>query len=404
MNFKKIALILAFIIFSVGVGYLLYRFFFAPAPATTVPTPGVTTPVTGGLPSAGTGHPTTPVTGGGALPSAVTKASPVANGGVTETPTVTEAPVLAPTVATDGNLNFYNQTDGKFYHQLPDGTLQSLSSKSFPNVSQVDWSPKGDKAILEFPDQSKVIYDFAAARQVTIPKQWSEFSFSGDGNEIAAKSLGDDPSNRWLITFDSDGSNAQVVSALGDNADKVTVSFAPGGQSVAFSDTGDAVGFDQRDMLVVGRNNENFKPLSVNGFGFIPKWSPDGANVIYSAASQSSDYLPELWFSGAVGANIDSNRTDLGVKTWADLCTFADSATVYCAVPDSLDEGAGLQRDVATGTPDSLVRIDLKNGNITTVGRPDTGGAMKDLTVAADGSKLWFTDPASGQLREMRLK
>lgn len=406
MNFKKIALIVGFVIISVGFGYLLYRFFFAPAaPTPTTPvTPTETGGPTTGLPSAGTGRPTgTPEVAPGGLPTAAATVA-AANGGAAQSPTVLQAPVLAPQVGTGGNLGFYNQADGKFYKQLADGTLKELSSKAFPNASKVDWAPQGNKAIIEFPNDSKVIYDFSAARQVTIPSHWQDFSWSADGSEIAAKSIGDDPSNRWLITFNSDGSGAELVAALGENADKVTVSFAPSGQSVAFSDTGEPVGFDQRSMLVIGRNQENYRPLPVKGFGFVPKWSPDGTNIIYSAASQDSGYKPTLWFANAKGATIGNDTTSLGVQTWADKCTFADAAAVYCAVPDDLPEGAGLQRDIADNIPDHLVRVDLNNGGVNVIGRPETDATMTNLTVSTDGSMLWYTDAATGQLHQMRLR
>lgn len=405
MNIKKLALVIAFLAVTVGIGYLLYRFFFAPAPVPIVVPPATTTPITGGLPSAGTGRPTSggvPTTPGG-LPAAQ-QLPQVAAGGPTATPRVTEASVLAPTLSSTGGLNYYSQADGKFYRQLPDGTMRTLSETGFPAVQNVNWSPSGDKAVLEFPDRSKVIYDFQTQKQVSIPSHWQDFSFSADGKQLAAMSIGNDPSNRWLITFAADGTDAQLVEPLGNNADKVTVSYSPNGQTVAFSDTGDPVGFDQRDMLLIGKNGENLKPLRVDGFGFEPKWSPNGSQLLFSASAQTDDYKPTLWFAGAQGNSIGDNRTNLGVHTWADKCTFADAQTVYCAVPDSLPEGAGLQREVAVGVPDSIQKIDLRSGTVSTVGRPSTDTSIKDIVVSSDGSKLYFTDALSGTLSQMQLR
>ena len=157
-------------------------------------------------------------------------------------------------------------------------------------------------------------------------------------------------------------------------------------------------------MLLIGRNGENNKALRVDGFGFQPLWSPNSSGLIFSAAGQADNYEPTLWFTAAKGDAIGADRTNLGIHTWADMCTFADAQTVYCAVPDNLPEGAGLQRDVANGLPDSIVKVDLLSGSVSNVGRPETNTAIKDLVVSGDGSKLYFTDAQSGALRQMQLK
>ena len=402
MNLKKVALILAFIAVTAGVGYLLYRFFFAAAPPAVVTPPPVTgQPAGGGLPTAGQGVPTTP--GGVTPPVGLPTASQVASGGPTQTTVVEQAPVLSPLITKSGNLNYYNQVDGKFYRQLTDGTVAAMSGKAFPDARSVEWSPQGDAAVIEFPDDTKVLYNFDTQKQVTLPKHWQDFSFSGDGKSIAAESIGIDESNRWLIDVASDGSNANLIEPLGENADKVTVAYSPNNTVMAFSDTADPVGFDTRDMLVIGRNHENYKAIRVEGFDFTPLWSPSGDHLIFSAAGSIDSFKPVLWFVDAKGDSIGDNRTDLHVNTWADKCTFADEATVYCAVPDDLPEGAGLQRDIAADTPDGIYKIDLRSGRTVKIGQPDEPTSIKQVLVSQDGSKLFFTD-ASGIMKSMRLK
>lgn len=404
MNIKKIALIALFLVVTAGIAYMLYRFFFAgeaPAPTTppgTVEEPGAPA---GGLPAAQEGRPPAPSPEGDiGLPPV----DLVARGGFTATQTVSGGDaVLKPILSETGQMNYYNRTDGKFYRQLEDGSVAALSQKVFPDARDVDWSPKADKAIIEFPDDSKIIYNFATQQQVTLPKHWEDFDFNGEGDSVAAKSMGLDPANRWLITFDANGQSAQLIEPLGENADKVIVDYSPDSSVVAFSDTADPVGFDSHDMLLVGRNGENFKSMRVEGFDFIPEWSPSSKYLLYSAAGSDSGYLPTLWFSAAKGQDIGAGRTNLGVHTWADKCTYANEETVYCAVPNSLPDGAGLQRDVANGTPDSIVKIDLRNGTQTNIARPSEDTSISELSVSADESKLFFTE-ASGALVEMRLK
>ncbi len=403
--FKKIALIAVFVAVTVGVAYLLYRFFFARPPVALPPTGGGTTTVPGGgLPGSGSAQPggNVPPNGGSGLPAA-NPLPTVAAGGPTASPQVTPDTVLQPRAAAGGSLNVYDQNDGHFYRILPDGSKQALSQQSFAAAKNVEWAPKGDKAIIEFPDASKVLYDFNTQRQLTIPGHWADPTFNGDGSAVIAKSIALDPDNRWLVAMAADGSGTRLLEPLGDNADKVTVSPSPDSAIVAFSDTSLPVGFDTRDLLPVGQNGENYKALRVEGFGFQPVWSPDNTHILYSSASQQDSYLPSLWFVGANGDAIGSGRTDLNIHTWADKCTFADAATVYCAVPESLPNGAGLQRDIADGVPDHIVRIDLTNGSARTVGRPETDMTIQTLTVSSDGSILYFSD-AAGHLRQMRLR
>ncbi len=403
MNFKKLGLIILFLLVTVGVGYLLYRFFFAP-PVAVVPPDGTATttpPTGGGLPPAGEGRPITGIPGPPA--TGLPEASPIANGGPTESRTVTPSAVLSPTLTSAGSLTYYDANDGKFYRVQPDGSVVAISDRVFPSVSDIEWSPDAGKAVIEFPDASKVIYDFDAQKQVSLPRHWEDFSFTGDGQTVVAKSLGVDPDNRWLISFSSDGTDAQLIAPLGDNEDKVIVDAAPDSGTLAFAQTADPVGFNTRDILLIGPNNENQRALRIEGFGFTPLWDTTGQNLLYSAASGEDEFIPSLWFSGAKGESIGSNRVDLGIRTWADKCTFADAGTVYCAVPDGLPSGSGLERGVAEGIPDSIWRIDLASGTSSVVGRPAIDQSISTLLVAPDGSKLYFTDDA-GTLQEMRLR
>ncbi len=404
--FKKIAIIALFLGVTAGLAYLLYRFFFgAPNAVTPPPTNGeVTTP--GGLPSAGNGRPVGTdggVTGSGSLPASGTVA-PIASagGGAVATATVFNGQASNPFMSV-GGLNYYNADDNRFYRVTPDGQVQSLSSQSFPEAKEIAWSPDGTHAAITFPDGSKVIYDFAAQRQVTLPSHWQDIGFNSDGSMIIAKSIGLDPASRWLISAASDGSSAKLIEPLGENGDKVTISVSPDMSVVAFSDTADPVGFDTRDMLVIGQNHENFPAVRVEGLDFEPKWSPDGKRLVYSAAGQVSGFKPMLWIVDGSDKTIGNGRRSLGLNTWAEKCVFQGSDTLYCAVPNTLPDGAGLERDIADTIPDSIVKVDLTSGAATLLGAPEHPTAMKSLNVSPDGSKLYYLD-VNGSLQVMRLR
>ena len=87
-------------------------------------------------------------------------------------------------------MRYYNANDGKFYHLTSDGQIKEMSEQTFYNVNKVTWANNTDKAVLEYPDSSKIVYDFDKQKQTTLPKHWEEFSFSPDGGQIAAKAWG----------------------------------------------------------------------------------------------------------------------------------------------------------------------------------------------------------------------
>jgi len=64
----------------------------------------------------------------------------------------------------------------------------------------------------------------------------------------------------------------------------------------------------------------------------------------------------------ATGDEIGTGRKKLNVDTWADKCTFYSDSKLYCAVPEKLDEGAGLFPELAKTTKDNLYQIDPTTG------------------------------------------
>lgn len=401
---KKGLVIAAFVLSVVGIATALYFTFFRSAPPPATVTPGGTD--TGvGLPTSGAAGERPPVSGGGG--NTLPPSSPVANGGRTATTALTQGAVTDATLSANGaSVNFYNPADGKFYTVDKDGNLVLLSDQQFPNVESVSWNGDANKAVMEFPDGSNIVYDFSTEKQTTLPKHWEEFQFSPTTDSIEAKSIGVDPNNRWLVTTNADGSGTKAFQALGENADKVTVSWSPNNQVVAFSDTAESLsgGLDRKMILPVGLNGENYKGLTVEGLGFLANWSPNGTQILYSVAGAYSDNKPLLWLVDGTPATMGDDRHSLGLNTWADKCTWQSTTAIYCAVPQNLPNNAGLQRELYADYPDSVYKIDPGSGKVTLVAVPDTEMPMASLSVSSDGSTLYFIDETDGTLRSMRLK
>ncbi len=407
IKYKKIFLAFVFVIVVFILGYLLYLMFFKPSrpPAATQPT-ATTTQGTGGLPTAQTGTGQIITSGQGGLtvePGDARRPSQTAQGGLTATTELNQIPSLGAALASDGNdVLYYNRQDGKFYRVTKDGKSTLLANTVFHEVEKITWSPDRNKAILEYPDQAKIIYDFQNNRQISLPNHWQDFDFSPDGSQIVMKSLADSADNRWLAIINSQGTDAKRIAALGDKDETVYPSWSPNNQTVAMYTEG--IGFDQQNVFFVGQNEENFKALTIEGRGFEPQWSPQGDRLIYSVYSSDNGLKPELWVALAQGDNIGAGRTKLDVQTWADKCVFASRTEIYCAVPEELPEGAGLFPELADNTRDNLYKIDTQTGLKRLVAIPDSQFTMSDLIVSDDGSNLYFTDANTGTLNKIKLK
>lgn len=405
MDKKRLSLIIGFIVITLLLGYALYWVFFKkPTPPTI--TGSTLTPSSqkgGNFPSIGEGGPAPTTISDTKLPISNDQTTSEGTQPITQfvqptktsftydtITTVTEAPVKGIT-ASAGTAKFYNTQDGKFYRLDPNSGPTPLSDQVFYNVQEVTWSPQKNESIIQYPDGSKIFYNFDTKQQVTLPKHWEDFSFAPVGGQIATKSVGLDPNNRWLITANTDGTGIRLIEPLGENADKVNVDWSPNKQVVALSNTGEPLGDDRQQVLMVGLNKENFRGLVVEGRGLQTQWSKQGTKLLHSVYSANSDFKPELWIVDATPNSVGANRKPLNLNTWASKCAMSDDRFVYCGVPEQLDTGSGFAPALANTTPDKLYKIDTNTGLKTEIplGQQHT---IDTITIGEDGHTLYFTD------------
>lgn len=402
----KLVLRLALFLGAAGLIAAALYFAFFRTPPQVQETPTTETPggnLTGSGDATGTNGGTTDTTGTdtdtttGALP-----VSDVANGGATTTRLLTTTAIVSPTTTVNGTVAYYDPATGHFYTIDASGEATLMSQASFPSAKTVTFDEGATSAVIEFPDGSNVVYDFSRAKQTTLPSHWEDFSYSADGAVLASKSIGNDVSNRSLILSSTDGTQTQVVAALGDNDDDVDVNVSPAGNVVAFSATGAAQTFDRNEMYLIGTDGSAVGSLIVQGTNFSAQWSPNGLHILYSVSDPTTNYRPALWYADSRGDRHGDVRMHLRVETWVEKCTFASSSTVYCAVPDTMVDGAGDNHDMVTSN-DSLYAIDLSSGKATLLGYASANTQMFNLAVSEDGKTLYFQDDA-GRLLSMRLK
>lgn len=336
----------------------------------------------------------------GGLPISV-----VAEGGLTKVKRLTSSQVVAPILSSDGqSVSYYDPSTGRFYTINSKGEVDELSSATFPEAETIVWSDLANKVAVEFPDGTNVIYDFESQKQTTLPSHWEDFDFSSDGKEVAAKSLATDPNASVLVITNADSSQTQAVAALGLNANLVEVNWSPNDQVIAFSNTGtEQSGFGRSMIVPIGKNKENFDGLIVEGLNFHSKWTPDGKRLVYDVTGSESNFKPTLWVVDATAATMGENRRSLSVNTWVEKCVFADSSTLYCAVPLLLPDDAGLQPGLVKDEDDAVYRIDLEGGAVRLIGIPVETTAMENLAISDDGSLLYYTDEKD-RLSFMRLR
>jgi Tol biopolymer transport system component len=411
-RYRRLIIILAIIIIIAIVLLVISR----PKPTETPGTiPGQTTEEGGKLPSASEGEgqiasetpiyvfPESEETINPDLPVSEI-ANPIASGGLTVVQQIYDANVIGASLSSDGqSLRYYDEESGFFYRLDANGNLQKLSSKKFYDVETVYWADNSNKAVLEYPDGSNILYNFTTGKQVTLPKHWESFEFSTDETQLVMKSIGSDSDNRWLIIANEDGSGAKGLEFIGTRSDYVVPSWSPNNETIAMYTKGKDA--DSQEVFFVGKNDENFKSIVVDGYGFQSQWSPSGDKLLYSVYSTSESVKPTLWIVDAQGDNIGSNRQNLNLETWADKCTFAnDNRYVYCAVPTNLQTGAGLFPELAETSSDLIYRIDINTGVKKLIATPDTFSTVEDLMITKNQDSLYYTDNVSEGIYKIDLK
>lgn len=409
-RYKKILLVIGFLFTIILMGYLIYATFFKQLLTNNQNNAG-DTPIsssTNSLPIAGDGNNTGTKTEeavkgvfpGTAMPS---NADTIAKGGITKVKQINSAASIGTTLDKNGSdLKYYDKTEGKFYRLNKAGDKILLSDKVFHNVQNITWADIQNKAVLEYPDGANIVYDFDSEKQVTLPTHWKDFEFSPQGEQLVMKSIGLDENNRWLAISNSDGSQAKTIEAIGTKDSSVYPSWSPNNQIIAMYTEG--IDFDRQEVFFVGLNGENFKSTVVEGRGFQPKWSPKGDRLLYSVYSSDNNLNPNLWIVNAQGEAIGSNRKNLNVVTWAEKCVFANTTSLYCAVPENLVEGSGLFPELAESTKDNLYKINTITGQKQLIAIPEGNYTISSIIVSEDEGSLYFTDKKNKGTYQVKLK
>lgn len=414
MDWKKILLIVLFVVAAASFAFFLYFFFWRTLFLTPTPETNVSQSANGQLPATvningrtyllnanGRLEPETNANETYAPEGESAAPNETAQGGLTKTTMLANDPAFNSVLGPDGDLLYYNPNTGKFQRVSADGEVTAYNNKVFNNVSQVTWSNNRNQAVLEYPDGSNIVFDFAQNKQVTLPKHWQDFSFAPADNQLVFKSIALDVENRFLAVAKPDGSQSKILENIGGAEDQFQADWSPNNQMVATFSKGKDL--NRSEIYFVGLNNENFKYMLVEGRGFEGQWSPEGDRMVYSVYNSSNGYKPELWIADADPSNIGNNRRQLNLQTWSGKCSFASNQKIFCAVPASLPEGVSLDRSQASGYADRIYEIDLATGSQKLLAIPE-GNHSIDQIMATDGSnRLFFHDQNTNRLYKINL-
>ena len=405
---KRLLIVVGFLLLVILMGWGIYFMFFNVGNDISgdVIVPG------GGLPTIGTSGDSN-LTGSGGLPDnsnisnqGQNKISKIAQGGETLATALSENNARGVDISSDGNgINFYDREENKFYFVDENGNKNILSNKEFFGVQNVVWSNDKTSAIIEYPDGNKILYDFSNDKQISLNKNILDAEFS-QTNSIAYKYVTNNINDNWLMVTDENNSEVRAVQALGENSENVQIAWSPNNSVVALY--AKSIGPSKSEIFLIGLAEENFKSIEVEGSDFNGAWSPDGKRILYNITNSQNDYKPSLWIVNAQGDDIGRYNLNLGLTTWVDKCVFENSRTVFCAVPKSLTEGAGLFSELFLETDDLIYKIDLTTGRSELIADPifseQDKFSISKLFVSKNSEELFFWDEVTEKIYSIKLK
>ena len=230
---------------------------------------------------------------------------------------VETAPQLSPlrnlvayTSNASGQYQLYTMNrDGSNQHQIT-----ALSVEGYSNAGiGYRWSPDGAQLIYAHYDQLYRINRDGSGLMLLatapIGRHFRECDWTAQGNRLVVQTIGANPYDSELYTYNADGTNPQLlVSNLPGRVD--SPSFSIDGRSVAF--TRDVDGFNSptgrqlnahlfitrldgsSTVDVTGSGSaSNNKPVGTNDL--TPRYSPDGFRLIFVNRANDDLGTPEVW-------------------------------------------------------------------------------------------------------------
>lgn len=412
---KKIILIILFLIVSIGLAFLIYFVFFAKRQTPVEPIVPEELISGAEFPTAGEGGAQIVEPGGGIVdeqftPSETETQLPIQEGVISNSKQLVNRDIsnINDYSNVNGGIVYYDNQNQTFYKITEDGTISKLSDRKFYSLTNATFSPTKNEAILEYPDKRKVLYDFNKDEFIArFPEQTQDFAFSQQGDKLSYKWIDYYEDQNYLVTSNPDASNFKFIRPIGDQARNINNIWSPDGEVMAtFRKQAD---LERQDIYFINENDKNLRALLVDGFNFQGVWNTKGDKLLYNVTEPRKDYNPVLWIANGQGDGLGYGKASLGINTWVDKCSFsnADSNLVYCAVPDYLPRGSGINSSIAEGVVYSIYKINIANGSQELIAQPVVNNnrvSIDKIYTSQNDSQIFYIDHNTGYLYSINLK
>lgn len=312
---------------------------------------------------------------------------------------LTTYPVISPSLNGDeSKILFYKKEGGELISiGFTGGIEEKLSNITVVDLMEAVWGPDRQRRAVFYLDgeTKKGFLHISTSSTATLPQNIRSFSWSPDGKSLAYL-LQRSGGTTDLVVADASGKNPKVIfstpirdaSIRWITSNKIVFQTAPSGLGEGF-------------IFLFTRADGVFTRIGGPLFGLEAIWSPDGSRFLVSSTDASGRNLV-LSLRDTTGKTLFNSD----VHTLAEKCVFADTNTLYCAVPRALPQETTLPDDYLRGelnTSDVIQVLDFSSRIINTVvnlGAFD----VSNLIVTKKQDFLFFVNRTDGTLWSYKLK
>ncbi len=397
---RRTLIIASIVIVLLGIGVLVYFYFFSkPKIVEVAPSGGSSLPIAGQGTLIPTEAPTT--TPGGSVQPISARLVKITPGPVVPGVVVTDAKPVDASSSPEVSVGYIDQQSGNvFSYQVGAMVLTRTSNKTIPGIEEASWLPDASVAFVRYLSGS----DFSTINTYALPSNGSDGSFLSQN--LAQISV----SSTSILTLAS-GVNGSVASlkhtdggtistAFTTPLSAVRVSFAGKNQYVAFTKPSATLGGSAFIVDSTGHFSRIAGPLN----GLVALASPSGKWVLISFTSDDAIHMNLV--NTSTGEDMP-----LPVATIADKCVWtSDDSAIYCGIPQNPTPGLNYPDDWYQGAVAFSDRI----WKIQVVGRyaqlvldfpTETKDSLDAEALAVDPSNnvLVFVNKNDGSLWSYRL-
>lgn len=307
---------------------------------------------------------------------------------------LTDFPVVSPSLNKDETrVLFYKKSGGDLFASDFAGKIQEKQTNlTIIGLMEAIWQRGGGRAVVRYADGDTVksFLQIGTSTIAMLPQDISTAAWSPDGSSLAYAAPRE---GRLEITMtDAAGRNPRAVyrTPLTDaslawiTADILVFAEAPSAAA-------------DGHFFVWSRRDNSFVKMLGPQRGLMGLWSPDGATALVSGGKESALSLYD---------RAKKESAPLSLSTLAEKCAWADTATLFCAVPKDIPSGITLPDAYLRGEfnpSDRIVTIDTKTRAVSPVF--DEGDFdMASILAAKDKKRLFFVNRRDGTLWSLRLQ